>query len=197
MSAAAIVNADTLQLRQGWVEVLLQIVNSRGKGEYVMLRCMHLVGIALFVIVKVEHAPHIRNVMMGIKKTGMGGMAGNKGKSVIFTTYKAQSINQTPEGGVALSFNFHDTSLCFLTAHLAAGTPCEERNKDYATITNGLVFRGKRLEDHDVVFWLGDFNYRVALPNDEVRVKIRSGAWMDLIPYDQVPETIFCTPHTH
>jgi hypothetical protein len=70
-------------------------------------------------------------------KTGLRGMSGNK-------------------GAVGVRLEYHDTSFCFLTAHLAAGhLNIEERNADYRTIENGLHFlRGKTIASHECVFRL-------------------------------------------
>jgi endonuclease/exonuclease/phosphatase family metal-dependent hydrolase len=82
----------------------------------------------------------------------MSGMAGNK-------------------GAVAIRVEYGNTSICFVTAHLAAGfANYEERNRDYKTISHGLKFqRNRSIEDHDTVIWLGDFNYRIGLSNEKVQ----------------------------
>lgn len=91
------------------------------------------------------------------------------------------------KGGIGVSLSFHDTSMCFITAHLASGTSnYEDRNRDYFTISNGLNFRGKRIQDHERVFWFGDFNYRVNMANEDVRRMIRDGNLEGLLRRDQV-----------
>lgn len=40
--------------------------------------------------------------------------------------------------------------------------------------------------DHDVVFWLGDLNYRIALPAERVLELIDSSSWATLAEYDQL-----------
>lgn len=55
-------------------------------------------------------------------KTGMGGKAGNK-------------------GAVAIRFQFHSSSFCFVCCHLTAGqSQVKERNEDYREITQKLSF---------------------------------------------------------
>lgn len=102
-------------------------------------------------------------------KTGMSGMAGNK-------------------GAVAIRMEYDSTSICFVTAHLAAGfANYEERNRDYKTISHGLHFQRNRfIEDHDTVIWLGDFNYRIGLSNERVREYIKLGDLDKLYENDQV-----------
>jgi hypothetical protein len=55
------------------------------------------------------------------------------------------------KGAVGIRLEYHDTSFCFLTAHLAAGHPnVEERNADYRTIASGLHFqKGKTISSHE------------------------------------------------
>jgi hypothetical protein len=54
------------------------------------------------------------------------------------------------KGAVGIRLDYHDTSFCFLTAHLAAGhANVEERNADYHTIVQGLHFqKGKTIQSH-------------------------------------------------
>lgn len=124
----------------------------RNQDDYVLLRSGQLVGAALMIFVKVSALSKISNVEGAIKKTGMSGIAGNK-------------------GAVAIRMDIEGTSACFVTAHLAAGFGnYDERNRDYQTITSGLRFqRDRRIDDHDIVTWLGDFNYRIGLTYDKAR----------------------------
>ena len=99
----------------------------------------------------------------------MSGIAGNK-------------------GAVAIRMDYANTSLCFLTAHLAAGfANYEERNRDYRTIAQGLRFqRNRSIEDHDTIIWLGDFNYRIDLSDEIARRLIKTGDLDTLYEHDQV-----------
>lgn len=118
--------------RAVWEDRISEFVNGGGGSTYVLLRSGQLVGAAIMVFVKEQHVTHVRNVECVTKKTGLRGISGNK-------------------GAIAVRFDFHDTSLCFVTAHLAAGVSnYDERNKDYHTITSGLTFaKGRTLMDHD------------------------------------------------
>uniref|UniRef100_A0A8B9J7B7 phosphoinositide 5-phosphatase n=1 Tax=Astyanax mexicanus TaxID=7994 RepID=A0A8B9J7B7_ASTMX len=113
----------------------------------------------------------IIDVAVDTVKTGMGGATGNK-------------------GGVAIRMLFHTTSICFLCSHFAAGqSQVKERNDDYAEITRKLSFpMGRLLYSHDYVFWCGDFNYRISIPNEEVKELIRQQNWDGLIAGDQLVE---------
>lgn len=125
------------------------------EDDYVLLRSGQLVGAALLVFVRATMLERIKNVEGAIKKTGMSGIAGNK-------------------GAVAIRMDIESTSVCFVTAHLAAGfANYEERNRDYNTITSGLRFqRNRSIEDHEIVVWAGDFNYRIGLGYEKVKALI-------------------------
>ncbi|ODQ68625.1 hypothetical protein NADFUDRAFT_4149, partial [Nadsonia fulvescens var. elongata DSM 6958] len=166
LTAGQILNADPGK-KEFWERRVLECLNER--DSYVLLRSGQLVGTALMLFVKKSEVEYIRNVEGAMKKTGLGGMAGNK-------------------GGVAVSFNYANTSFCFITAHLAAGLKnVDERHSDYKVISSGLRFsRGKTIKDHDTVIWLGDFNYRVDLPNEQVRKIVPEGDFGALFEYDQL-----------
>jgi hypothetical protein len=55
------------------------------------------------------------------------------------------------KGGCGIRLDLHDTPLCLMTCHLAAGhTNVAERNADFHTINNGLAFqRGRTIADHE------------------------------------------------
>lgn len=153
LTAQQIVQTDPEKKRM-WENYIRDTLATRRdrKSEYIILRSEQLVGTALIVLCKAELTQHIRNVEAATKKTGLRGMSGNK-------------------GAVGIRLDYHDSSFCFITAHLAAGhINVEERNNDYRTIANGLSFlRGKTIGSHENVVWLADTNYRVNLDNEEVR----------------------------
>lgn len=127
-------NSDPTR-KQLWERAVKKTLNGHarkvGGEKYVLLRSGQLVGAALCIFVRASVLHHIKNVEGSVKKTGMSGMAGNK-------------------GAVAIRFDYASTPICFVTAHLAAGfANYEERNKDYATIYHGLRFqRNRGIDDH-------------------------------------------------
>ncbi|KAI8816093.1 Sac phosphatase domain-containing protein [Fimicolochytrium jonesii] len=163
------ISADTNKLRLEWEATFMRAINDRPGGvSYVLLRSLHLVALGVFVFVRADSVNLVRHVESSVKKTGLGGMAANK-------------------GGIGISFSVNDTSVALVTAHLAAGqTAIDDRNKDYWTIHNGLTFRGRRLAEHDMIFWFGDFNYRINLPNDEIRARVRRHELAYLTTADQL-----------
>lgn len=102
-------------------------------------------------------------------KTGLGGATGNK-------------------GGCGIRLRFYNTSLCFLSAHFAPHqNNVADRNSDYNDIARKMfTSMGKPLGTHDYVFWCGDFNYRVDLPNDQVRQLVVEQDWTTLLEHEQL-----------
>ncbi|KAL4891371.1 SacI homology domain-containing protein [Aspergillus ambiguus] len=159
--------------RKVWEDAVKKCLNgyaaARGTAKYVLLRSGQLVGTALLVFVKEEALNNIKNVEGSVKKTGLSGMAGNK-------------------GGCAIRFDYCSTRLCFVTAHLAAGFGnYEERNRDYDTISHGLRFQKNRsIAEHDAIVWLGDFNYRIGRDNPTVRDLVAQKNFQRLYDNDQL-----------
>lgn len=134
LSPQQIMNSDPSR-KYLWEQAVKRNLNERqariGGEKYVLLRSGQLVGAALCLFVKTSALANIKNVEGSVKKTGMSGMAGNK-------------------GAVAIRFDYANTHICFVTAHLAAGfSNYDERNRDYSTIHHGLRFqRNRGIEDH-------------------------------------------------
>lgn len=171
LTAQQILNTDPAR-RAFWEKKVQKCLNHF--GSYVLLRSGQLVGTGLFLFAKKDHLENITKVEGTVKKTGLGGMAGNK-------------------GGVAVSFKYCHTSLCFVTAHLASGmNNATERHQDYKTLSTGLRFaRGRSIKDHDTIIWLGDFNYRVELPYDHVRKLISTKDYQSLLESDQLIKQMY------
>ncbi|PYH47280.1 SacI domain and endonuclease/exonuclease/phosphatase family protein [Aspergillus saccharolyticus JOP 1030-1] len=159
--------------RKVWEQTVQSCLNSEASSrktpKYVLLRSGQLVGAALMVFVREDSLKFIKNVEGSVKKTGLSGMAGNK-------------------GGCAIRFDYSNTRICFVTAHLAAGfANYDERNKDHDTILRGLRFlKNRTIEDHDTIVWLGDFNYRIGLSNQLVRELALQGDYQKLYDNDQL-----------
>ncbi|NXX93866.1 SYNJ1 protein, partial [Centropus bengalensis] len=166
LNAGNIVNASTTNQKL-WAAELQKTISRDYK--YVLLASEQLVGVCLFVFIRPQHAPFIRDVAVDTVKTGMGGATGNK-------------------GAVAIRMLFHTSSLCFVCSHFAAGqSQVKERNEDFVEIARKLSFpMGRMLFSHDYIFWCGDFNYRIDIPNEEVKELIRQQNWEPLLAGDQL-----------
>ena len=49
-----------------------------------------------------------------------------------------------------------------------------------------LILQGRIVPSHDYVFWCGDFNYRIDLPNEEVKDLLANENWGALQAMDQL-----------
>ncbi|KAI3403138.2 INP51 [Candida oxycetoniae] len=160
------VNTDYRNKAQ-WERNILECLLKRDK--YMTLWTGQLGGLVLLLFVKESEVKYVSNVEFSFKKTGLGGVAANK-------------------GGVAVSFKFSDTSICFVSSHFAAGlNNDEERHHNYKTLVKGIQFsKNRRIPDHDVVIWVGDFNYRINLTNEQVKPLILQKKYTKLLQYDQL-----------
>lgn len=153
-----------------WEKKIKSTLDYNTQGiKYVSLWVGMLGATALFLFVKESQVDKIRGVEGNVKKTGLGGMAANK-------------------GGVAVSFFFNDTLICLVSCHLAAGlSNIDERHQNYKTLVKGFRFlKNRSAKDHDAVIWLGDFNYRIGLPNEQVKPLIERGEYSKLFEFDQL-----------
>lgn len=137
--------------------------------KYVSLWSGQIGGIALLLLVKESDVQHVTRLESAFKKTGFGGVSANK-------------------GGVAVSFSYANTQICLVSAHMAAGlSNVDERHHNYKTIAKGIKFsKNRRIKDHDAVIWLGDFNYRIGLPNEQVKPLIEQKKFGKLFEFDQL-----------
>eukprot|EP01119_Soliformovum_irregulare_P018962 TRINITY_DN5919_c0_g1_i4.p1 TRINITY_DN5919_c0_g1~~TRINITY_DN5919_c0_g1_i4.p1 ORF type:complete len:908 (+),score=232.69 TRINITY_DN5919_c0_g1_i4:127-2724(+) len=104
--------------------------------RYVVLRWHQLVGVVICILVRSDKLEHFREVHAEVCKTGMKGLAGNKGSIVI-------------------RFDYGASSFAFISAHFAAGQhAAEERNKHFALALETQV-RDRQIMHHDYIFWLG------------------------------------------
>ena len=171
-----------------------------GGNPYVLVSRGQLVGVGLIVVAREDVATHLRGPpRMVTRGVGLLGVAANKGV-------------------VCASFTLWDTRVAVVAAHLSSGDDAaEKRNAEYADVCERVVFpadedveadagvaearaalRGDgpghpvgRLESHDIVFWMGDLNYRFgheAAPADDARVRrlVEAEDWGALLALDQL-----------
>ena len=148
-------------------------------AKYVEIRRIRLVGMMLLVFGKQSVVSFIHDVNAQSVGTGLMGTMGNK-------------------GGVAVSLKFHNTSVCFVNSHLAAHThEYERRNQDFRNINARMFFvpdpldpsRNFDVENHDVIMWLGDLNYRLkegAFDLETVKTMIGQRQFEPLLDLDQL-----------
>ena len=99
------------------------------------------------------------------------------------------------KGAAAVSFTYLSYSFLFISCHLAAGQKQSNyRNIDFERINKLLKIPGIELanpekdtitDKFDVCIWLGDFNYRIDLPMNEVHQMLVSNTIERVLDYDQ------------
>uniref|UniRef100_A0A7I5EBA2 phosphoinositide 5-phosphatase n=1 Tax=Haemonchus contortus TaxID=6289 RepID=A0A7I5EBA2_HAECO len=168
LNASNLVKASTTNQRL-WADGIRRVLHEH--GSYTLLVVEQLVGVCLFVFVRPRLVPFIKDFAVSSVKTGMGGTTGNK-------------------GSVAFRMVVHSTSICFVCSHFAAGqNEVRDRNEDYTSAFRRIKFpHGREIDSHDVVFWFGDFNYRINLSGDDVKKAVHSDDLQRLWAFDQLQQ---------
>lgn len=159
---------------------------------YEKLTSRILVGMLIIVYVKSDLRPKITNVLTAAVGTGPMGF-GNK-------------------GAVSIRFELGATSFCFINSHLAAHQEnVAKRNEDFHEILEKTQFWKPPAEEPDVqpdrrvpssssppspepsqimqhnrIFWVGDLNYRLNAPMDQIKNYIFHKRLAELFPFDQL-----------
>ena len=151
-------------------------------------------GVALMLFIKESLRPYVYDIRVSSTGVGALGIMGKK-------------------GAVAIGFRVHDSSLCFVSSHLAAGRKnLEHRSDNYRSIVGKLTLlppiegedhakpwhrnghrkfsarEGLSILDYDVVFWVGDLNYHIdpELSIEEVFRLVENSDWRSLLRRDQL-----------
>eukprot|EP01117_Protostelium_nocturnum_P012327 TRINITY_DN4539_c0_g1_i2.p1 TRINITY_DN4539_c0_g1~~TRINITY_DN4539_c0_g1_i2.p1 ORF type:complete len:1197 (-),score=467.66 TRINITY_DN4539_c0_g1_i2:41-3631(-) len=141
--------------------------------DYVQLFSKSLVGTMLCIYTKKKIRTQITDLAWDQARVGIMGKMANK-------------------GAVSARFSLHESQLCFVASHLAAGqSKVEKRNLDYAAISSKLRFSVKNSEltifDHENIFWCGDLNYRLTgISKEDAINAIKKGALEELWAHDQL-----------
>ncbi|XP_047946466.1 type IV inositol polyphosphate 5-phosphatase 6-like isoform X3 [Salvia hispanica] len=151
-----------------------------GRSRYSLVASKQMVGIFLTVWVKSEMKEHVRNIKISSVGRGLMGYLGNK-------------------GSISISMMLHQTSLCFVCSHLTSGEKEGDelrRNADVMEILRKTRFpRVNSINDekspetileHDRIIWLGDLNYRIALPYRSAKALVEMQNWRALLEKDQL-----------
>ncbi|KAM6110580.1 inositol polyphosphate 5-phosphatase K isoform 2-T2 [Pterocles gutturalis] len=113
---------------------------------YIKLSSVRMQGLLLLIFVKHVHLPFIRDIHTHYTRTGLYGYWGNK-------------------GGVTIRMSLYGHTVCFMNCHLPAHMEnTEQRLDDFEKILE-MQFEGENIPstlDHDVLFWFGDLNFRIA-----------------------------------
>lgn len=151
-----------------------------GHSRYSLVASKQMVGIFLTVWVRSELTEHVRNIKVSCVGRGLMGYLGNK-------------------GSISISMLLHQTSLCFVCSHLTSGQKEGDelrRNADFMEILRKTRFprvngvneekAPETILEHDRIIWLGDLNYRIALPYRSAKALIEMQNWRALLEKDQL-----------
>eukprot|EP00978_Attheya_sp_CCMP212_P022016 scaffold65048_cov43-Attheya_sp.AAC.1 len=166
------VDNKSQQRSMHWVERIKATLNSAKHTNhdpmrsYTLLVQKYLVGLLVCVFVKNPHRQRVKYVHSDSVGVGVMGVMGNK-------------------GGVSVRLQFYDSTICVVCTHLAAHREnVAGRNADFNNVYTKTgfdigdeavkeVIRSGSLSqwatgsssvgvaDHNLVFWIGDLNYRI------------------------------------
>uniref|UniRef100_A0A8C8RGJ0 Inositol polyphosphate-5-phosphatase K n=1 Tax=Pelusios castaneus TaxID=367368 RepID=A0A8C8RGJ0_9SAUR len=127
-----------------WSTFLMTVLSPLG---YIKLSSIRMQGLLLLVFVKHAHIPFIRDIRTNYTRTGLYGYWGNK-------------------GGVTIRMALYGHTICFMNCHLPAHIEnTEQRLDDFEKILEMQQFEEENVPnilDHDILFWFGDLNFRIA-----------------------------------
>jgi len=138
--------------------------------QYVLVAHQSMWQIRLLVFVRKNLRHNITNIGRSKEATGIGSVLGNK-------------------GGVAIGFDYLESSVCFVNSHLAAHQiMIQERNNDVEEIIKNLKIMHKDdvTTGFQYTFWCGDLNYRIEGTKDGVQKLVRDKQLDILFSNDQL-----------
>ncbi|KAM2028606.1 hypothetical protein ACFX16_040210 [Malus domestica] len=158
----------------------ISMASTTNQMKYSLIASKQMVGIFVTIWARKECIQYVSHLRISCISRGIMGCLGNK-------------------GCISVSFLFHQTSFCFVCSHLASGEKEGDelrRNLDVLEILKSTQFpkicktAHSRMPDkilgHDMVIWLGDLNYRIALSYSETRKLLVDNDWDALLDKDQL-----------
>ena len=170
MSSKAFALGETAKAVK-WVKDLTQRL-----PKYQLVANKQLMGLVVALFVREDMCPHLSCVTILSEGCGIMGKGANK-------------------GAIAVRMRLHETTMCLIGCHFAAHqSHVMQRNQDFHTLCERIRFGGEEeafpdgatVFDCDYLVWIGDMNYRIDLPGDEVRAKIAARDMEPLKEADQL-----------
>ncbi|KAK2460857.1 hypothetical protein APHAL10511_007327 [Amanita phalloides] len=190
-SAEAYIYSTNVAREEAWITAVIAALGEKGP-HYEKLASRQLVGMFIVIFVKKSVKFYFTDVKTCAAGAGLMGVMGNKGATAIRVTFSPKADNQL---GVKTP---NSTVLTFVNAHLAAFDEMfDRRNTDYQDLSKRLTFEtNARLPEEaeedidtllpwlglfnsDALFWLGDLNYRIDLPDIDIREIACSEEWVN------------------
>ncbi|KAG0082917.1 hypothetical protein BGZ92_011245, partial [Podila epicladia] len=165
------------------------ISESLGSG-YQKVVSKQLIGLLIVMFASTEHAQYVKEISTQSAGCGLMGVLGNK-------------------GGVSIRIKYKDSYVSFVGSHLAAdGSQVERRNQDYHEICRRTLFpsvsafditkspvnnealaatnKVATIFESDHTIWAGDLNYRISLPEEQVKHLLKANDYDALLKHDQL-----------
>ncbi|CDW85515.1 endonuclease exonuclease phosphatase family protein [Stylonychia lemnae] len=173
-----------------WEQILRNAIEAASTNiqdpdeRYVWVIAKAMVGCFIGLFVKQKLLSRIKDLKTTKIKTGLGGSAGNK-------------------GAVIVRFSLDDTSILLMNCHLMSGKNKGSKRTDELNFIFDNAFKNESknrvskcheqsnlqkfcIENHNMVFIFGDLNYRICLPNDQVRGAIQNKDYPKLKEADEL-----------
>lgn len=202
LSTEALLYATSTVREDAWVEAIFAGLGEKGI-LYEKFASKQLVGMLIIAIGRKSRLSCFGDVRFGAAGAGIMGIMGNKGATAIRMSYTPSAPKISPSPIV----------LTFVNAHLAAfDEMVERRNFDFHELSRRLVFdqtdgidpdanivletpkKVAGLFESDILFWMGDLNYRIDLTDGDIRELLSSPPGTDSVPlllkYDQLKTAI-------
>lgn len=155
--------------------------HGKSRPKYVRIVSKQMVGIYVSIWIRRKLRRHVNNLKVSPVGVGLMGYMGNK-------------------GSVSVSMSLFQSRLCFVCSHLTSGQKYgdeQRRNSDVDEILRRTCFSSvididqpETIPSHDQIFWFGDLNYRLNLPDTEVRKLVAERQWDELLISDQLSQEL-------
>ncbi|KAJ7700407.1 Endonuclease/exonuclease/phosphatase [Mycena rosella] len=218
LSTEALIYAASAAREDAWCGAVFAALGERA-GLYEKLASKQLVGMLSVVLVKKALRGCFGDVRTCAAGTGIMGLMGNKGGTavrLVFTPPVAVSTDSKENTDTDTTEDVEEketrgsTVLTFVNAHLAAfDEMVERRNADFHELARKLRFDlGAAVQEagaaavpvtcnvfeSDVLFWMVNLNYRIDVPDADVRVMLGEEGWEGrfevLLKYDQLKSSM-------
>ncbi|KIK80565.1 hypothetical protein PAXRUDRAFT_765418 [Paxillus rubicundulus Ve08.2h10] len=213
LSTEALLYVTSTLKEDVWATAIFAALGEKGV-LYEKLASRQLVGMLLVVIVKKTLVSCFSNVWSCHAGAGIMGFMGNKGATAIRLEFTPKPPSDS------LATRYRPTILTFVNAHLAAfDEMVDRRNYDFQELSGRLEFPPNGLNgtyppdsatgdtysiyQGDVLFWMVHLNYRLDLPDNDIRILLSSHvsgieSIQSLLAHDQATFTGFTEhPITH
>ncbi|KAF7440117.1 hypothetical protein PC9H_000461 [Pleurotus ostreatus] len=198
LSTEALLYSTSTIKEDSWTAAIFASLGNKAP-QYTKLASKQLVGMLIVIVVKADLKPCFSDVRLSATGAGIMGVMGNKGGTAVRLAF-------TPPAQDKGSSGFRPTILTFVNTHLAAfDEMVDKRNMDFHDLSKRLGFSSytpveavnppqTSIYESDVLIWMVNLNYRIDLPDGEVRSILTTWPedtrYRTLLRYDQLRNAI-------